>query len=951
MSATQDHDDARAQDETSNKHNTSSEDGIPSRDNTSNKPDSSPEDEASSAQNAASTDELAEDDASTRQVSSPEDEASSAQNTASTGELAEDDASTRQVSSPEESNESASTPDAPSTEDASPKEEPSSEIDTITTQERPSEIETAPTQNLTSDDDWPIKDEPSSEVETIATQDLPSEIETAPTQDLPPELENVPTQELSAEGDMLAEKTVVSQEDGATESRAIQNWYVPYQRNPFFNGREDVLQHLHQQLTTYTAEETALPLVISGLSGIGKTQVALEYIYRHRQDYRHIFWINAASEHTLLADYIAIAGIIGLPSGAQSLPEIAPVIRAWLAEQQHWLVVFDNVNDLAALQYYAPQEQATGRILYITNAVLASNSAQIIELPVLEVEQGAYLLLRHTKVLSSGDKLEEAPLDVQTGSRAIVNALSQFPFAIAQAGAYIEATGCDFAKYLKLYEKQRKTLAERGKYIPIQYAEPATATSVLFFRSLEQDYPTALELLCLCACLAPDAIPEDLITRGAPILGPALSPVAFDADALKQAIELLCRFSLVQRYSDGKLLSIHPLVQTILKHEMSRKTLHEWTERTIAAVDAAFPAEKIAWPAYQPYIHQVQTCALLIDAYRISNFVASKLLNNAALVLKEHKQYEQAGPLFERALIIEEQIAGPERPTTAITLNNLATLYHAQGNHERAEACYLRALAIWELEPGLEYPSLSVGYDNLALLYQEQGRYERVETVRKHALAVTEQIWGMIAPETANCFNNLANFYHTQGKYAEAETFYRRSLAILLKVVGTDHAATATSLNNLANLYRNWEKDQQAGPLLHRALLIREKVLGPEHLETASSLSDLANLNLDRGRYQQAEQYLQRAQQIVEKALGPQHTQVAFTLLHLARCYVAQRKNEQAEALFQRILSIDEHTYGPNHAIVATDLENYADFLLQSQRQEEARPLQERAQAIREHQH
>jgi tetratricopeptide (TPR) repeat protein len=889
MSATQDHDDAIAQDDASTEHKTSSEDGISSSDHTLNSQDSSSEDQPATEQHTNATDEPPS-----------ENEALTSTHTVSTNEQSsENEPTSTPDASSEESDESPSEQTSPLTEDAVPKADTSIEIDTTT------------------------------------TQDLPSEIAMAP------------TQELSHQEDIPAANDSVSQRDEAVEGRMPQNWYVPYQRNPFFSGRADVLQQLHQQLTTLTTEQPALPLVMSGLSGIGKTQVALEYVYRYQQDYKHIFWLNASSEQALLADYIAVAAIIGLAPAEQRLPEIATAVRTWLAEQRHWLMVFDNVNDLAALQYYAPREQAAGRILYITNVIQVNSRAQVIELPLLEVEPGIQLLLSRAKLLAPGSELSQAPLPVQTEARALINALGQFPFAIAQAGAYIEATGCGLARYLRLYEKQCRTLAERGKYIPIQYAEPATATSVLFFRSLEQDYPTALELLCLCSCLAPDAIPEDLILRGAPILGPMLSPVAFDTAALQQAIEILCRFSLLQRYEDSKLLSIHPLIQTILKHEMSRKTLQEWAERTIVTVDAVFPTEGTAWPAYQPYIHQVQACALLIDAYRISNFVASKLLNNAALVLKEHKQYEQAGPLFERALTIEEQIAGPEHPTTAITLNNLATLYHTQSNYERAESCYLRALAIWELEPGLEYPSLSVGYDNLALLYQEQGRYERVETVRKHALAITEQVWGTVAPETANCFNNLANLYHTQGQYAEAETFYRRSLAILLKVVGTEHAATATSLNNLANLYRNWEKDQQAGPLLYRALLIREKVLGPEHLETASSLSDLANLNLDWGRYQQAEEYLLRALQIVEKALGPQHTQVAFTLFHLARCYLAQGKNEQVEALFQRILSIDEHIYGPHHTIVASDLESYADFLQQSQRQEEARLLQERAQAIR----
>jgi tetratricopeptide (TPR) repeat protein len=852
---------------------------------------------------------------------------------------AKDDSITQHDSPPEDDtpaeDKASNTRDFPSEDSSASKENTSPKQDSPPNKALPSEVDTITTQDL------------SSKTDTVTTQDLPAEINTATTQDLPTEIDTTAIEGSFSEKEILLEKEVASEQDVA-ESRDPQRWYVPYQRNPFFSGREDVLQQIHQRLTTQEVGADAQSLVISGISGMGKTQVALEYSYRYRQDYTYIFWIKAASEHTLLADLIAVANSIGLQLETQNLQETAQAIRTWLAEQENWLVIFDNVNEMEALRHYAPQEQANGRILYITDVPLTSNDAQIIELPLMEAEQGMYLLLRRSNVLSLEDKLDQAPLHVQMGARDIVNVLERFPFAIAQAAAYIEATGCDFAKYLKIYEKQCRTLAERGKYIPTQHAEPAMATCMLFFQSLGQDYPVATELLCLCAFLATDTIPEDLITRGAPMLSSTLSPVVFDTPALEQAIEILCRFSLVQRYGDDKLLSMHPLLQAIIKHEMSRKTQREWAERTLATIDAAFPDEKTAWQAYQPYIHQVQACALLIDAYHINSFVASKLLNNAALALKEHKQYEQAGPLFERALIIEQQIAGPEHPTTAITLNNLAALYHAQSNHERAEICYLKALAIWELEPGLEYPSLSVGYDNLALLYQEQGKYDRVEAVRQHALAITEQVWGMVAPETANCFNNLANLYHTQGKYEEAETFYRRSLAILLKVVGTDHAATATSLNNLANLYRNWEKDQQAGPLLHRALMIREKVLGPEHLETASSLSDLAILYQDWGRYQQAEQYLLRALEIVEKVLGTQHTQVAFTLFHLAKCYVAQEKNEQAEALLQRIVAIDEHIYGPEHPIVATDLENYADFLLQLQRQEEARSLQERARAIRE---
>ena len=719
-------------------------------------------------------------------------------------------------------------------------------------------------------------------------------------------------------------------------------WSVPYPRNAFFCGREDVLQQLHVQFTGSGIAPSIQQQVIYGPAGIGKTQVALEYAYRHQQDYSHILRIDAASEYTLSGDLMKVASTIGLPLETSSLQELIASIKVWLAEQQNWLLIFDNVIELEVLHNYVPESATNGRVLYLANAASTSDLIHIIELPELGTEAGLQLLLQR-----AGVKLDQVSPQVQTEATTIVQALGSLPLALNQAGAYIDASSYNLAGYLSLYEKQRQALTRWRGRASEGYPESMAATCVLAFQSVERASPAAAELLCLCAFLAGEVIPERLISKGAPVLGAVLSPVAADPSALNQAIELLSKFSLIEYASDEKQLTMHPLIQAILKYEMNQETQREWTERTIAAVDAAFPDEHTPWSAFQPYLHQIQACALLIDYYNVSSFEATKLLNNAALALKEHGQYEQAAPLFQRALAIEEMIAGPEHPATALTLNNLATLYHAQGDYEQAEPYYRRALAIWELEPGLEYPSLSMGYDNLALLYQAQGQYDRVEALRQHSLAITEQVWGAVAPETANCLNNLANLYHAQGKYEQAETLYRRSLAILLKEVGTDHAATASSMNNLGNLYRNWGKEQQAGPLIQRALLIREKVLGPEHLETASSLSDLANLYQDQRHYQQAEKLLLRALAIVEKELGTQHSQVALTLFHLAQCYRAQEKYEQAETLFQRILAIDEHVYGPEHPIVATDLESYADFLLQVQRQEEAQSLQERARAIR----
>src|SRR5437763_5998976 len=60
-------------------------------------------------------------------------------------------------------------------------------------------------------------------------------------------------------------------------------WNIPYRRNPFFTGREEILTYLHNVLTeNKTAAALTQAQAISGLGGIGKTQIAIEYVYRYR---------------------------------------------------------------------------------------------------------------------------------------------------------------------------------------------------------------------------------------------------------------------------------------------------------------------------------------------------------------------------------------------------------------------------------------------------------------------------------------------------------------------------------------------------------------------------------------------------------------------------------------------------------------------------------------------
>jgi tetratricopeptide (TPR) repeat protein len=203
-----------------------------------------------------------------------------------------------------------------------------------------------------------------------------------------------------------------------------------------------------------------------------------------------------------------------------------------------------------------------------------------------------------------------------------------------------------------------------------------------------------------------------------------------------------------------------------------------------------------------------------------------------ARFLEQEVHWQQAQTVLEEAAKIFEQVgnqAGFSR-----TLNNLAALYYAQGKYEQAEPLYQRALTIWEKQLGPEHSDTATSLNNLAELYRTQGKYEQAEPLYQRALAIWEKQLGPEHPDTATSLNNLAGLYDAQGKYEQAEPLYQRALAIYEKQLGPEHPYTATSLNNLAGLYRTQGKYEQAEPLYQRALAIYEKQLGPEHPDTTT---------------------------------------------------------------------------------------------------------------------
>uniref|UniRef100_UPI0031406BDC tetratricopeptide repeat protein n=1 Tax=uncultured Nitrospira sp. TaxID=157176 RepID=UPI0031406BDC len=367
-------------------------------------------------------------------------------------------------------------------------------------------------------------------------------------------------------------------------------WNIPLERNPFFTGREDILGEIRETLLS------SGKAAFSGLGGIGKTQTAAEYAYQHKEDYSHILWVKSESKESLTSDFAQLASVLDLrEKQAQDQQEIVKAVQRWLQQHDRWLLILDNADDLSLTQTFI-QGLQTGNILLTTRAQ-ATGTISRIEVRELPEQEGVFFLLRRAKLITKDISNDNLPEELQTQALGIVKKLDGLPLALDQAGAYIEETQCGLVGYLNLYNAHGvDLLKERGLFAP-GHPDPVATTWVLSYQNIEQANPAAAELLRFCAFLAPDAIPEELITQGASELGNILGPVAENPLLLNKAIGEILKYSLLNRKVQTKTLDIHRLVQAVIQNSMDEETKTHGMERGVRVLNHVFPEVKfLNWP-------------------------------------------------------------------------------------------------------------------------------------------------------------------------------------------------------------------------------------------------------------------------------------------------------------------------------------------------------------------
>lgn len=741
---------------------------------------------------------------------------------------------------------------------------------------------------------------------------------------------------------------------GAAAERRLPPWHLPFPRNAFFTGRAELLQLLHEQLCREHTMALTQSWAISGLGGIGKTQIALEYAYRYWQHYTAILWISAETSETLLAGFVALAEALDLPERhEQDQRKVVQAVKRWLSEQNNWLLIFDNAEDLTLLSAFLPHERQ-GSLLLTTRLQALGTFARQVAVEPMSMEEGVAFLTQRAKLLPPGALPTQLAAADLHAARGIVAAMDGLPLALDQAGAYIEEVRCELEDYLNWYRQQRLRFLERRGRSNQDHPIPVGTTLALSFRQVQERNPAAMDILRACAFLAPDAIPEEVFTEGCTEDNGHLSMLAADPWLWNEALAVLGSYSLLRRDAHTKTLNLHRLVQAVLQESLVEREQEAWLKCVIIALNRIFPEVQIVdmepgtWSQCERVLPHALQCAKHAGPCEQANTELATLLFNAGIYLTARAQYQEAETVLRQGLQIREQVLGSEHPDVASVLNACGTLSHLQGKNMQAQQWYQRALHIQEHCFGAEHPDVARSLNNLGIAYLEQGMYTEAEPILKRALHILEQTLGTEDVRRAYPLENLGHLYHLQGRYTEAESVIQRSLHLRERFLGIEHPLVAYPLVSLSTLYCEQEKYAEAELMARRALHIREQELGGEHPLVAYPLDTLGVLYCEQGKYAEAELLLKRALHIREQARGGEDMDVAKTLDNLAKLFSYQGFYEEAQALYERALGIKERQLAPNHLLIGETLYGLASLYALQGRYTDSNPLYQRALAISE---
>ncbi|MGQ5261424.1 FxSxx-COOH system tetratricopeptide repeat protein [Micromonospora sp. ZYX-F-536] len=723
-------------------------------------------------------------------------------------------------------------------------------------------------------------------------------------------------------------------------------------RNTNFTGRRDLLDSLHQRLRAGTT--AVLPEAVHGAGGVGKSQLVIEYVYLHQQDFDLIWWIPAERPAQIQSALVELAVRLNLPVPSTANTAVPAVLEALRIGRPHtnWLLIFDNAEDPDDVERFFPTG-GPGSIVVTSRNGAWREIASSLPVDVFDRQESIELLRRRGPDLAVDD------------ADRLAAALGDLPLAIEQAAAWRAETRMPADEYLELLDASRPVLDD-GTATQDYPALVAAAWNVSLNWLRDQD-SSALRLLQVCSYFAPEPIGKVLLSKPRALrIHPDLDPLVRNPIRLNRAIRTIGRLSLARIDHRTNSFQMHRLVQRVLINQMDpedREAMRHGAHLLLAGNDPDQPDDADHWPRYaELYPHIIAS-----EAERCSNELVRDMVLNEAKYLWRWGDHLGARDLSQRAWTAWTSTADGADPDSLRMASWLGFMHFVVGDYAAAAALNARTLELYRQTRGDDQEETLDATGAVAADHRVAGDFTGALDRSLIVYERAKQNFGEEEPFTLRAAHNLAVSMRLSGLFGRALQLDEQTYQRLVQIYGTDHpdslstfgginldrrelgdyvAAHANQENVVATARRMLKYDDHPDLLRqshmlasfrrkaghhHDALDLSSDVLrrfrtryGDSHPDTVLATLTFSIDQRLTGDLRAAREAAEVAVEGLRRLYGEQHPHTAGAQVDLAVTLRLLGECEQARELDQTALQRLTNRLGESHALVMASRINLA---------------------------
>lgn len=715
-------------------------------------------------------------------------------------------------------------------------------------------------------------------------------------------------------------------------------WGGVPRRNTRFTGREELLSKAYRSLQD--AGPGAGVVTLHGMSGVGKTQLAAEYVYRFGSEYDVVWWVPADRRALYRQKLAELAPELGLSTGVEYGERLRAVRDALRRGEphSHWLLVLDGADEPEHIWDLVPT--GPGHVLITSrNPEWSEHNSNLVEVPVYGRQESVAFIRRRAPRLTPAE------------ADQLADALEDLPLLLDQTAGWLNDSDMSVEEYIELLEGGiDQDVVKVSADFPLAFQ---TAWSILL-NKLKDTVPESVDLLRLCSFFAPGSIPVRLL-REMPTgeLPEQVSGLMNDPLLWNKAIGQLRQYSVVRleshesvvdAASSGESIYMHRMVHKIVGHDMPARDRQEFIDvvrRALVAADPGRPTDTRLWPAYAEITPHLKWA----DVLRSTDPAVQSLVLNCLRYMYLSGEYRAGIKLGERAMNAWREILGENRPRVWDLSYNYANLLRAVGDYAGTEAIERAAVDHLRTERGAQDLEHLRAAGGLAADLRGLGRYDEALEMSTWILVAYRELLGDQDSRTLNAQNNLAVTLRLLGRYEESLELNRRTLESRRQLLRQRHPWTLFSEINYATDLRLLGRYGEALSLQNQSARVHRLVLGDDNPQTLRAEYNLALCHYRSGERTRASALFTRVLERCERVLGEGDP---LTMMFAAgqSCFAREHADiDQARGISEKVVGGYVDMLGEEHPFVAGTRANHALILRNVGERDHAHALLEEALA------